>query len=404
MSDNSPFKKLPNTRESQVMILASEGYTDKQISTELGISTDTVSTYWRRILSRYRASSRTEVIATLYREHMAETDQALEGLQVELRNRRFAERNLEVSLIRLRTLMNQVSSAVLFENEQRQILFVNRAFTEFFGPDYDTAQLNGRPSESIQIAYETAFPDSESVLRFMAESVRKEGEPAAIRASMKNGRVIEVSYSPIRSEADRLGHMWHFRDVTPMAILEMQSMMGSKIADRAKVLVNDLIVRDCEEVKAFAATALAEIGEMIHANRIHMYILSQDQSVYREWVSWADQSVEQNAQEIGISLYGHSQEEATQILFVPPVDQGLMSPSTAVIRRLVSISPSESAVVLPVLNGRQDDVVGKANALVVFVFPCAERLVVEGYAKILGSFFTVLAAKTSKNGLVKSGL
>lgn len=404
MSDNSPFKKLPNTRESQVMILASEGYTDKQISTELGISTDTVSTYWRRILSRYRASSRTEVIATLYKEHMVDTDQELEGLQIELRNRRFAERNLEVSLARLSALMNRISSAVLFENDQRQILFVNRAYTDLFGPDYDTAQLNGRLSDSLTPAYASKFSDPSAIETFITEAVRKEGAIAPLRAQAKTGQIYEISYSPIKSEADRLGHMWHFRDVTAFALLEMQSMMNAKIGDESTKRMNELISCPVDDLILFANDSLAGIGNSIRAKRIHVYMLANDESAYRERVSWSRDNEQAKVHEIPISLYGHSKEESTQVQFVPPDGEGLISASTAAIRRLVTVRNSDSALVLPVLNRFQDGNPGKAASLVVFIFESTEKGIQDGYVRILGSFFTLLASKIRLISGVKNGI
>lgn len=50
-------------REEQVLVLAAGGLTDKEIAVRLGISPDTVGTYWRRILAKYHAASRTEVVA-----------------------------------------------------------------------------------------------------------------------------------------------------------------------------------------------------------------------------------------------------------------------------------------------------------------------------------------------------
>ncbi len=50
-------------REEQVLVLAAGGLTDKEIAIRLGISPDTVGTYWRRILAKYQAASRTEVVA-----------------------------------------------------------------------------------------------------------------------------------------------------------------------------------------------------------------------------------------------------------------------------------------------------------------------------------------------------
>lgn len=53
----------PPKREEQVLVLAAGGMTDKEIALRLGISPDTVGTYWRRILAKYQAASRTEVVA-----------------------------------------------------------------------------------------------------------------------------------------------------------------------------------------------------------------------------------------------------------------------------------------------------------------------------------------------------
>lgn len=55
----------PTKREAQVLSLAAEGLTDKQIGQTLGISRDTVATYWRRLFAKLEASSRTEAIAKL---------------------------------------------------------------------------------------------------------------------------------------------------------------------------------------------------------------------------------------------------------------------------------------------------------------------------------------------------
>ena len=50
-------------REIELIELASRGYTDRQISSELNISKDTVASYWRRLLTKSGAASRTELTA-----------------------------------------------------------------------------------------------------------------------------------------------------------------------------------------------------------------------------------------------------------------------------------------------------------------------------------------------------
>ena len=55
------------SRQEQILMLASEGLTDKEIAARLKLSPETVGTYWRRILSKYAAASRTEVVAKVVR-------------------------------------------------------------------------------------------------------------------------------------------------------------------------------------------------------------------------------------------------------------------------------------------------------------------------------------------------
>jgi PAS domain S-box-containing protein len=66
-----PFRLLMNieleesrpSREAQILSLAAEGMTDRQIALDLDISLATVDTYWRRIRAKFEASSRTEAVA-----------------------------------------------------------------------------------------------------------------------------------------------------------------------------------------------------------------------------------------------------------------------------------------------------------------------------------------------------
>lgn len=91
-------------RELEVLEKAAEGLTDKQISSELGISRDTVSSYWRRILLKYDAVSRTQVVAmhsALQQEALStEAERENQRLQKEIEERvqsqaqELAQRNL----------------------------------------------------------------------------------------------------------------------------------------------------------------------------------------------------------------------------------------------------------------------------------------------------------------------
>ena len=69
-------------REHQLLMAAAKGRTDREISSDLQISRDTVSSYWRRILLKYSASSRTECVARYAQDSASHVvEQAVEEKQ-----------------------------------------------------------------------------------------------------------------------------------------------------------------------------------------------------------------------------------------------------------------------------------------------------------------------------------
>ncbi len=56
------------TREQQIIKFAAQGHTDKEIAEHLGLSPNTIYTYWRRVRARYGSSSRGEAISRYLHE------------------------------------------------------------------------------------------------------------------------------------------------------------------------------------------------------------------------------------------------------------------------------------------------------------------------------------------------
>lgn len=73
-------------REREIMLLATDGQTDKQIAEALGISAATVSSYWARVREKSGAVSRTQALMRVLGEELRETareaKQALEDRDV----------------------------------------------------------------------------------------------------------------------------------------------------------------------------------------------------------------------------------------------------------------------------------------------------------------------------------
>ena len=99
---NSPMKLT--TRERQLLDSAANGKTDREISDELNISIETVSSYWRGIRLKFQASSRTECVARyseqksayLVVKHELESTELLKEIKTrtEAQARELAQKNM----------------------------------------------------------------------------------------------------------------------------------------------------------------------------------------------------------------------------------------------------------------------------------------------------------------------
>lgn len=68
-------------REAEVVRLAAEGLTDKEIAERLRISNGTVGTYWKRAFERLGAHSRTQAVALLAEQEIRTLRQDLARLR-----------------------------------------------------------------------------------------------------------------------------------------------------------------------------------------------------------------------------------------------------------------------------------------------------------------------------------
>lgn len=121
-------------REREILELAAQGRTDKEISSMLNISTETVSTYWRRIRQRYQAASRTEVVAHAMRDQanlmIAQVASENERLAQEVARREVAESMLAESEAWLRSILGQAPLMIAAVTAEGNVLFTNNGYLQ----------------------------------------------------------------------------------------------------------------------------------------------------------------------------------------------------------------------------------------------------------------------------------
>ena len=205
--NNDPGVQLP-ARESEILSLAARGLTDKQISAELGISRDTVSTYWRRILLRYKAANRTEVVARAIEHEMRRRLQDAErkhaSLQAKMDERSHAFDRLDI-------LLNSLDAAVVAIEEDGVIGFVNDSFCKEFVPGMQPNDVIGKVGRELLIEVIDEFDNPQEYLQRVDEIVQALKVVRNDVVVMKDGREFLRDFYPMWRNQEHMGHVWKFR-------------------------------------------------------------------------------------------------------------------------------------------------------------------------------------------------
>ena len=121
--------------------------------------------------------------------------------------------SLRSQRLRLRTILDNMDTAIAISDEHGRLVAANRRLSEIFEFGESTETLVGKPvTEAIRRGAHLPKDLEATLDAFRRLSQARRSGTGEI--PLVDGRVIEHSYIPIASEEDSVGHLWSFRDVT----------------------------------------------------------------------------------------------------------------------------------------------------------------------------------------------
>ncbi|WP_333600846.1 PAS domain-containing protein [Flavobacterium sp.] len=128
------------------------------------------------------------------------------------------EKELNQQLIesqnRLNSLIANLQSGILFEDENKKILLVNTKFCSLFDIEAETDLLKGFDSELITIGIKDFFEDPNLFVNRTTEILDQKEIVTAEAIKLVDGRVLERSFIPIYKGNKLDGYLWSYEDVT----------------------------------------------------------------------------------------------------------------------------------------------------------------------------------------------
>ncbi|MFC4633536.1 PAS domain S-box protein [Dokdonia ponticola] len=139
---------------------------------------------------------------------------AAQGIVRDITEEKAAEQRLIDSENRLSTLILNLESAVLLENEHRNIVITNKRFCDFFSIPATPEQLVGQNCEHAAEQSKHLFEDPEGFVARILTLTRNKKQVLADELTLTDGRILERDFIPIYEDGHYKGHLWTYRDVT----------------------------------------------------------------------------------------------------------------------------------------------------------------------------------------------
>ncbi len=147
----------------------------------------------------------------------------LEKVEVQPRPKRLQ------SIVRenLRLLVDAVPCALLLEDEHGNILHTNQSFSDFF-TDLKKAELSARKAHELVAILKSIFAEPETFARDITYLKLAGVSARGQILNLRDGRIFERDYIPIRLNEGLGGHFWIYRDITDLKKAEKEALVASQ--------------------------------------------------------------------------------------------------------------------------------------------------------------------------------
>ena len=125
-----------------------------------------------------------------------------------------AEEKLKASENRLSTLILNLQTGVLLENEDRKISLTNQLFCDLFQIPASPEQLVGADCVDAAEQNKSLFKNPNSFVERIEKILSDQVMVVSDELEMVDGRILERDYIPIFNNGEYKGHLWTYQDVT----------------------------------------------------------------------------------------------------------------------------------------------------------------------------------------------
>jgi PAS domain S-box-containing protein len=149
-------------------------------------------------------------------------DQAAILVGIDITERKHIEEQLRATTFRFSTLIENLQLGVLVENENQEIVLVNKTFCDLLQIPIAPQTLIGNKFEHWIQNSQDLFPDHPQFIQRYQEIINQDKIVTNEELKAIGERVFERDYVPIKSQQQYQGHLWMYRDISDRKEAEIQ--------------------------------------------------------------------------------------------------------------------------------------------------------------------------------------
>ena len=188
-------------------------------------------------------------------------------------------------------LFENHDGGILVENIDKQTVFINKKFCEYFSIQIDPESLIGTKSQHSAEIIKTFFCNQDKFTEGFEKILREKKSVYSERFIMTNGMILERDYIPVFEKNIFKRQIWIYRDISKYFQIENSLKNRLTFEELLTDISFSFSSTNVEELSKTINHSLEKIGQFINSDRVYVFQFTNEHSLMSNIYEWCSTGI-----------------------------------------------------------------------------------------------------------------